>query len=66
MSDPDRNQFVLFGGQDGWLGSENFADQVELWRQGRAIGMPLTTPAVAAQFPIVSMLAPAPAAQTAH
>ncbi len=69
MSDPDRNQFVLFGGQDGWLGSENFADQVELWRQGRAIGMPLTASAIAAQFPIVSVLAAGPAArapQTFH
>jgi penicillin amidase len=58
MSDPDRNQFVLLGGEDGWLGSANFADQVELWRKGRTITMPLTAAAVAAQFPIVSALAP--------
>jgi penicillin amidase len=58
MSDPDRNQFVLLGGEDGWLGSVNFADQVELWRQGRTITMPLTAAAVAAQFPLVSVLAP--------
>jgi penicillin amidase len=58
MSDPDRNQFVLLGGEDGWLGSVNFADQVELWRQGRTITMPLTAAAVTAQFPLVSVLTP--------
>jgi penicillin amidase len=34
MSDPDANWFVLLGGQDGWFGAENFADQVPLWRSG--------------------------------
>ena len=58
MSDPDRNHFVLLGGEDGWLGSANFADQVELWRQGRSITMPLTAAAVAAQFPTVTVLRP--------
>ena len=28
LSDPDANWFVLLGGQDGWFGAENFADQV--------------------------------------
>jgi len=59
MSDPDRNQFVLLGGEDGWLGSANFADQVDLWQQGRSITMPLTAAAVAAQFPTTSVLTPA-------
>jgi penicillin amidase len=58
LSDPDRNQFVLLGGEDGWLGSANFADQIELWRQGRTITMPLTAAAVAAQFTTVSVLKP--------
>ena len=58
MSDPDRSEFVLLGGEDGWLGSANFADQVELWRQGRTITMPLTAAAVAAQFPTVTRLTP--------
>ena len=58
MSDPDRSLFVLLGGEDGWLGSANFADQVELWRQGRTITMPLTAAAVAAQFPTVTRLTP--------
>jgi penicillin G amidase len=58
MSDPDRSLFVLLGGEDGWLGSENFADQVGLWRQGLAIPMPLTAAAVAAQFPTRHELTP--------
>jgi penicillin G amidase len=60
LSDPNLNWFVLLGGEDGWLGSANFADQVELWRQGQAIQMPLTEAAVAAQFPTQLTLTPAP------
>ena len=41
MADPDANHFVLLGGQDGWLGSANAADQVALWQAGRAIPVPL-------------------------
>jgi penicillin amidase len=41
MTDPDRNNVVLLGGQDGWLGSRNFLDQLPLWREGRAIPLPL-------------------------
>jgi len=51
MGDPDANWFVLLGGQDGWLNSENFADQVELWRDQRYIQMPLRIEAVRAAFP---------------
>jgi penicillin amidase len=58
MADPDRNQFVLLGGEDGWLGSENFADQVALWREGRAISMPLTDVRVSTDFPTQMMLSP--------
>lgn len=53
MADPDANWFVLFGGQDGWLGSANFADQVPLWREGRYLHLPLTPEAVEAAFPRV-------------
>lgn len=42
LSDPDANWFVLLGGQDGWLGAENFLDQVPLWRAGDYIQVPLT------------------------
>nr|WP_264185680.1 penicillin acylase family protein [Roseicella aerolata] len=58
MADPDSNWFVLFGGQDGWLGSAAFADQVPLWREGRSIRMPLHPATVAAEFPRVTVLRP--------
>lgn len=58
LADPDANWFVLFGGQDGWLGSTAFADQVPLWREGRAIRMPLRPETVAAEFPRVTVLSP--------
>ena len=58
MSNPDGCSFVLFGGEDGWLGSANFADQVPLWREGRTIAMPLTLAKVAAAFPITTVLKP--------
>ena len=53
LADPDANWFVLFGGQDGWLGSANFADQVDLWKSGSYIQLPLTAAKVEAAFPRV-------------
>lgn len=50
LSDPDANWFVLLGGQDGRINSPAFTDQVDLWRQGRYIRMPLTEAAVAEAF----------------
>lgn len=41
MGDPDCNRVVLLGGQDGWLGSDTFLDQVALWRRGEYIDLPL-------------------------
>jgi penicillin amidase len=59
MSDPDANWFVLWGGQDGWLGSAAFADQVPMWREGRMIRLPLRPGTVAAEFPHLTRLSPA-------
>jgi len=58
MADPDANWFTLWGGQDGWLGSAAFADQVPLWREGRMIRVPLRAATVAREFPRVTTLAP--------
>jgi penicillin amidase len=58
MSDPDANWFTLLGGNDGWLGSANFCDQLPLWRERRFIRMPLRPETVAAEFPIVTTLRP--------
>ncbi len=59
MADPDATYAVLFGGQDGWIGSANFADQIPLWRRGETIRLPMTPSLVAAEFPIVQRLLPA-------
>ncbi|WP_051152155.1 penicillin acylase family protein [Fodinicurvata sediminis] len=56
LSDPDENYFVLFGGNDGWLGSANFMDQVPLWRQGDYIRMPLTRDRIVEDFPRLMQL----------
>jgi penicillin amidase len=58
MADPNANEFVLLGGQDGWLGSANFADQVALWRDGRRMTIPLHPDAAAASFAHVTVLRP--------
>ncbi len=58
LGDPDANEFVLLGGQDGWLGSANFADQVGLWRAGRRMTIPLHPQAAEASFPHVTVLRP--------
>ena len=58
MSDMDENYFLLFGGEDGWLGSENFADMMPLWRNGEYVRMPLRTETVAQEFPHVVTLNP--------
>jgi penicillin amidase len=59
LGDPNANEFVLLGGQDGWLGSSTFADQVALWRTGRRMTIPLLPEAAAAHFPHVTVLRPA-------
>jgi penicillin amidase len=58
MSDPDSNYFVLLGGQDGWIGSTTFLDQVALWQQGKYISLPLRTETARATFQHVTRLAP--------
>jgi penicillin amidase len=49
LADLDSNHFVLFGGNDGWLFSENFLDQVPLWRGGELISVPLQVSTAAKQ-----------------
>lgn len=50
MTDIDANMFVLLGGQDGWINSSTFLDQVPLWREGRYIRLPLSENAVSDHF----------------
>jgi len=58
LSDLDRNYFALLGGQDGWLGSTTFLDQVAPWRQGRYITLPLRVETARATYPHVTRLEP--------
>ena len=58
LADPDANTFVLLGGQDGWLGSTTFADQVTLWQEGRQMTIPLDPDAATASFPHVTVMRP--------
>ncbi|TLU71340.1 penicillin acylase family protein [Lichenicoccus roseus] len=48
---------MLLGGQDGWLGSDDFADQDALWRRGRSVQLPLGVEA-ARQFPHHAVVRP--------
>lgn len=59
MADPDENHFVLLGGQDGWIGSTTFADQVAPFLAGEFVRVPLRPAAVAAAFPRRTLLRPA-------
>lgn len=58
LSDADRNYFVLVGGQDGWLNSTTFLDQVAPWLSGDYIQVPLRLETVRQHFPHVTTLTP--------
>lgn len=60
MADPDANHFVLLGGQDGWFNSSTQLDQIDLWRRGELVRVPLTPEAVAREAVLVHRLQPAP------
>ncbi|MBB4284929.1 penicillin acylase family protein [Roseospira goensis] len=59
LSDPDDNHFVLLGGQDGWFNSATQLDQIDLWRAGRLIRVPLRPETVAREAVVVHRLSPA-------
>jgi len=58
MSDIDENYFLMFGGEDGWLGSANYDDQLEKWVEGSYIKMPLRDDSVKAAFSTSMELSP--------
>ncbi len=58
LGDPDANYFLLLGGNDGWINSANFADQMPLWQDGEYIRMPLTPQLVEEEFPHALTLLP--------
>lgn len=59
MGDNNANYFVLLGGQDGWLNSANFFDQVSMWRTGEYMQVPLDVDEVKETFPYHTVLQPA-------
>jgi penicillin G amidase len=50
LNDPNENYFVMLGGNDGWLDNPSLTDQVELWRKGEYLKLPLTRDAVPLVF----------------
>lgn len=56
LSDPDANEFVLFGGQDGALGSPASMSQLKLWQDGKRIRLPLTPALIEKEFPLKAAL----------
>lgn len=58
FSDLDANYFLLLGGQDSLIGSDNYTDQVYLWRTGQYIHMPLTPKKVVEEFPFKTTFKP--------
>lgn len=58
LTDLDDQFFAIVGGQDGWLGSENFLDLTPMWRDGPLVRLPLR-PATAKQAAIATTMIPA-------
>jgi penicillin amidase len=58
LGDPDANWFALLGGQDGWINSGAFLDQVPLWLTGDYVQVPLTEEKVREAFPGTMTLRP--------
>lgn len=44
LRDPNENYFILMGGQDGFIGSAQYIDQVPLWREGKLLKVSLNPP----------------------
>ncbi len=50
LSELDANEFVLLGGQDGWLWNPQIDDQVMMWRKGEYFRFPLSREGVESLF----------------
>lgn len=58
LSDPDANDFVLVGGQDGFMGSVNYLDQWPLFVKGEFVRLPLREATARERFTRVTRLSP--------
>ncbi len=59
LSDPDANDFVLVGGQDGYFGSVNYLDQWPMFVAGGFVRVPLREETARASFERALRLLPA-------
>lgn len=50
LSSIDENYFVMNGGQDSWVWNENINDQIDLWRKGQYIKIPMSMKKVKRHF----------------
>jgi penicillin amidase len=50
LADMDENYFALLGGQDGWLASSTFADQIPTWLERTYVRVPLRLETVRRTF----------------
>ena len=58
MGDLDSNWFALLGGNDGWINSENFVDQLDAFRTSQPIRFPMRIETIRVQFPHATTLTP--------
>lgn len=58
MSDLNQNKFMLLGGQDGWFGSDNFHDLVDLWLKDEWLEVPMDLKKVKETFAYKMEFAP--------
>ena len=50
MKSEDENYFVMLGGNDGWLDNPSLTDQVEIWRKGEYLKIPLSLKGIKGRF----------------
>lgn len=50
MSNLDSNYFIMLGGNDGWLTNPHLYDQIDLWKEGGYIKLPLDLDSVKKEF----------------
>lgn len=58
LGNPNGNHLAILGGQDGAIGSDAFLDQLELFRRGDFMRLPLDAEVAAAEFPHRSVVQP--------
>jgi penicillin G amidase len=63
FTDVDDHFFAIVGGQDGWMGSQNFLDLTPMWREGNLVRLPLRAQ-TARKAAVATTTIPAPSTPT--